>query len=243
MVVNLNLKYDINSEAFDSFSQIDRVNYIICSTPRSGSTLLAEGLKSTQVAGNPHEYFNIDHQSDYHKRWNFKSVQEYITLLKKNRATSNGVFGFKIHFNQFAKAFKEEPLEGCFSDLKFIFLTRSNKIAQGISLEIAYQTNQWSSNFNKDKKAKFNFKDIKKRVDNISSQETNWKNYFDENNIEPLVLDYDNLELNYEISIKKVLNFLDLDYQKPIPPMQLKKQRNLVNSIWKIKYKWLNIIK
>jgi trehalose 2-sulfotransferase len=33
------------------------VSYLVCATPRSGSTLLCEGLKATGVAGRPEEYF------------------------------------------------------------------------------------------------------------------------------------------------------------------------------------------
>jgi trehalose 2-sulfotransferase len=33
------------------------VSYLVCATPRSGSTLLCEGLKATGVAGCPEEYF------------------------------------------------------------------------------------------------------------------------------------------------------------------------------------------
>ena len=32
-------------------------SYLVCATPRSGSTLLCEGLESTGVAGRPREYF------------------------------------------------------------------------------------------------------------------------------------------------------------------------------------------
>src|SRR6266576_2724987 len=31
--------------------------YLVCATPRSGSTLLCEGLEATGVAGRPREYF------------------------------------------------------------------------------------------------------------------------------------------------------------------------------------------
>src|SRR4051794_39995083 len=39
-----------------SMSAIERA-YLICATPRSGSTLLCELLKATGVAGRPEEYF------------------------------------------------------------------------------------------------------------------------------------------------------------------------------------------
>ena len=33
------------------------VSFLICSTPRSGSTLLCEALRNTGLAGRPEEYF------------------------------------------------------------------------------------------------------------------------------------------------------------------------------------------
>jgi LPS sulfotransferase NodH len=35
-------------------------SYLVCATPRSGSTLLCEGLKATGIAGRPEEYFEAD---------------------------------------------------------------------------------------------------------------------------------------------------------------------------------------
>lgn len=238
-----NLKYAINSKEFDNFSKTSNINYIICSTPRSGSTLLSEGLKSTQIAGLPHEYFNVDHKADYLKRWHFQSIEEYIELLKKHRVSDNGIFAFKIHFNQFTEEFPNSNMDKFFKDLKYIFISRNDKVSQGISLEIAVQTNKWSSDFQNDKKALFNFKDIKKRVNDISRQEKGWINYFERNNIKPLVIEYENLEKNYESSIKDVLEFLDLDRNKTIPAMPIKKQRNLKNYLWKHKYNILNLFK
>lgn len=243
MVVDDSLKYEFNSEKFDNLSNTLGVSYVVCATPRSGSTLLAEGLKSTNLAGMPHEYFNIDHKSDYFKRWHFKSLEEYVKLLKKYRVSDNGIFGFKIHFNQFSNEFVETDLEKYFPNLKYVFIKRQDKIAQGISLEKAYQTNQWSSKFDSDRAAQFKFKDIKKRVNDISAQELSWDNYFRINNIEPLVVHYEELEKNYEASIIRILKYLRVDHSSPIPPMQIKKQRNLTNRIWKMKYKLFNFIK
>ena len=39
------------------------VSYLVCATPRSGSTLLCEGLKATGVAGRPEEYFEALRQT------------------------------------------------------------------------------------------------------------------------------------------------------------------------------------
>src|SRR5580700_12229942 len=42
------------------------LSYIICTAPRTGSTLLAEALKATGCAGRPAEYFDIHaHNEQY----------------------------------------------------------------------------------------------------------------------------------------------------------------------------------
>ncbi|MGZ5376146.1 MAG: Stf0 family sulfotransferase, partial [Solirubrobacterales bacterium] len=48
-------------------------SYLVCATPRSGSTLLCEALKSTGVAGRPEEYFEALRQSGRPRR-----PQEYF---------------------------------------------------------------------------------------------------------------------------------------------------------------------
>lgn len=75
----------------------------------------------------------------------------------------NGIFGFKFHYNQFEDEFGADRLEECFDNLKFIFITREDKILQGISLEKAFQTQKWSSEFSSLKRAKFNYLSIKKK--------------------------------------------------------------------------------
>jgi LPS sulfotransferase NodH len=45
-----------------------RLSYIVCATPRSGSTLLCEALKSTGVAGRPEEYFEALRHSGMPRR-------------------------------------------------------------------------------------------------------------------------------------------------------------------------------
>ena len=48
-------------------------SYLICATPRSGSTLLCEALKGTEVAGVPEEYFEALRHSGRPRR-----PQEYF---------------------------------------------------------------------------------------------------------------------------------------------------------------------
>ena len=46
-----------------------RATYVICTTPRSGSWLLSDGLSSTGVAGRPREWFNVLEEQQHYARW------------------------------------------------------------------------------------------------------------------------------------------------------------------------------
>jgi LPS sulfotransferase NodH len=101
-------------------------SYLICTTPRSGSTLLCELLTATDIAGRPDEYFQQlratgrpmtprdylagvaadivppdDHEGELeeHTRFDprrFPSFAEYLTWVRQTATTPNGVFGAKI---------------------------------------------------------------------------------------------------------------------------------------------------
>src|ERR1700761_7330632 len=76
-------------------------NYVIASTPRSGSSLLAAGLVATGVAGRPEEYFTPDYLGAYKQDLKLPphcSWSEYLTKVMTFAATQNGVRGVKIHW-------------------------------------------------------------------------------------------------------------------------------------------------
>src|SRR5829696_10459407 len=40
-------------------ARMPRLSYLICATPRSGSTLLCDALDATGIAGHPEEHFEV----------------------------------------------------------------------------------------------------------------------------------------------------------------------------------------
>jgi hypothetical protein len=105
---------------------VERQAYVVCATPRSGSTLLCELLKSTGVAGAPEEYFEAradtglpPHPGDYldglprtgagvrddtsppepSPYSDLRGIEGYREHLERSfrlGATPNGVFGTKL---------------------------------------------------------------------------------------------------------------------------------------------------
>lgn len=103
-----------------------RISYLVCATPRSGSTLLCELLASTGLAGYPKEYFEALKETglprsprDYFKKTSdpellalignysrgdsatpvltgFANYAEYLAHVLEEGTTANGVFGAKL---------------------------------------------------------------------------------------------------------------------------------------------------
>ena len=101
-------------------------SYLICTTPRSGSTLLCELLTATGIAGRPDEYFQQlritgmpmtprdylagvasdivpaeDHEGELEEHTlfdprRFDSFREYLDWVRETATTPNGVFAAKI---------------------------------------------------------------------------------------------------------------------------------------------------
>ena len=53
-------------------------SYLICATPRSGSSLLCEALRNNGLAGNPDEYFGPMHVKRWNEHWQTQSEIEYL---------------------------------------------------------------------------------------------------------------------------------------------------------------------
>ncbi|MEE3064266.1 MAG: Stf0 family sulfotransferase [Actinomycetota bacterium] len=128
--------------------------YVIASTPRSGSSLLAAGLVATGVAGRPEEYFTPDHIGAYKKDLKLPmncSWEEYLAKVTEFAATPNGVRGVKIHWRHVVSLAQTlglggDPgvvLEKLFPTAVFVNIVRADQRAQALSLFRAETTGEW----------------------------------------------------------------------------------------------------
>lgn len=87
-----------------------RTSYLICSTPRSGSTLLGEALTNTGLAGEPREYFLPSDEPVYARDWDVSTeYPEYFYEVLTRGTTRNGVFGAKIMWSDFLRLVERLP--------------------------------------------------------------------------------------------------------------------------------------
>lgn len=131
-------------------------SYLILATPRSGSYLCCESLINTHLAGYPTEYFGPLQTMALLKRLGTSNSAEWLAWIIKKGTTPNGVFGGKIiwQFHEdlvdrlraiagYEKLSMPEVLSTAFPNLRYIWMTRRDKVRQAISYWKAIQTNTW----------------------------------------------------------------------------------------------------
>ncbi|MEL6441436.1 MAG: Stf0 family sulfotransferase [Cyanobacteria bacterium J06621_8] len=202
--------------------QTPSTSYAILTTPRSGSTYLCELLYSTKIAGHPKEHLRLAAQ-ELARYCNFN----YVTLLQhlmSYQTSSNGVFGTKI-ISHFLFEFKQTKpdFQQVFKSIdKFILLVRRDKLAQAVSLELAQKTAVWHLHHSQkrvkdsDYQSKLDsieidhalLNEVEKKYNFIIKQEGRLKQLLANNQIDPLVVVYEDILENAEQQIKNILDFL-----------------------------------
>lgn len=130
-------------------------SYLVIATPRSGSTLLGQGLQASGVAGEPREFFGHK-MAHWMERWKTPELPSYVAQLQARRSSGNGVFGAKLLYAQLlhleamaqqdselAALSRGDLLRALFPDLHILWATRDDKLRQAISWFKARQTGVW----------------------------------------------------------------------------------------------------
>ena len=139
-------------------------SYIICTSPRSGSTLLCMLLEETGRLGNPNSHFHNPSLFSWLETYelhnvNFSSKQEALSAIfgaAIARGTGDtGVFGLRLQRGSFEFFMQQtsmlysgmqsdvERIQAAFGHTQFVYLTRPNKLDQAISRVKAIQTGLW----------------------------------------------------------------------------------------------------
>ena len=209
-----------------------KISYTIWFSQRNGSTLLCEGLKSTGIAGKPGELLELPNDTTLLE---FYQVNNYTALqhtLWQEGMSSNGVFGLKANgpkkekdpiIEQLAQlpgntsATAYEVWENAFPNGKHIFLTRRNKVRQAVSWWKAIVTQQWHlkkgekrNPISSDLKEQYNFEALKHLLLETTFRESKIQAFFEEGNIVPLTIVYEDFIREYEKTIRSIIDFLGI---------------------------------
>jgi len=174
---------------------------LIAMLPRTGSTALCSLLEATGVLGNPREYLNPRGPlKPWARRLSASDLDEYLDALRRERATPNGVFSFKVLYPDLAPLLGRTPITELIEAAKFVYLTREDGVAQAISEYIADRSGVWHrdsdgepfrSRGGGDPDPPYDESEIRKRLDALAEAGADWEQFFAERSIEPLRINYE----------------------------------------------------
>ena len=215
--------------------------YIICATPRSGTTLLTDLLTATGVAGRPDSFFRLQSMRSWWapylnvsaEKWtdDHSFDQAYLDAVIEEGRNGTQVFGMRLMWTQVDNLSQKlenfypnlpsdsARFEAAFGPISFIHLSREDKVAQAISRIKAEQSGLWHINADGSERERvkpqqkpiFDAQKLAEQVMNYEREDAAWVDWFAKQNIQPLRITYESLSENPQASLAIVLSALDLD--------------------------------
>jgi LPS sulfotransferase NodH len=239
--------------------------YVICTAPRTGSSLLSDALWKTGVTGHPAEYFDIHerNQTFWTRRLGVERPELFLDAVLRAGVTPNGLFGLKLHWHQIPALFAavqaarppgdprppHKALDAClaevFPSVQYLWLRRRNKVAQAISYYLASGTDVWSVPVNPAQRiapqagpVAFDFAEIDRHVDLVNQFDMRWRDYFTRTRAPALVLIYEDFIKSYEPTVRAICDYLGALGQtiQPTPPA-FEKQADVQSMEWEQRYR------
>jgi len=161
------------------------------------------------------------------------SFRDYLLAVARERATSNGVFGVKMHWNQYKRHMLDLGLDVNVweAPVSWVRITRENELRQAISFVRAAQSESWNSNMQVVREPIYDAEAIISALNRITEENTQWDTYFTEKGIVPLHITYEQLIQNMDSTVRKVMAFIDSPIEV-VPAPQTKKQSESASRQW-----------
>ncbi len=215
-------------------------SYVICTSPRSGSTLLCTLLASTGKSGNPESYFHRPEISDWLERFGITPdpaasqchILETIfqAAIAKGRLAT-GIFGVRLQrhsFDFFTQNLAvlhphiqgdKKRFEAAFGRTLFIFLTRADKVEQAVSYLKAQQTGLWHvaadgselERLSVHQEPIYNSAEIQSYFEKFTAFDKEWDGWFRREGINPFRICYDQLSHDPVKTVSAILDCLGLE--------------------------------
>jgi LPS sulfotransferase NodH len=235
---------------------VNRIRYIVCSIPRSGSGYLCSLLSQTGRAGMIP--FDGNHGWEYllpHRltALGIKPGDDALEKLERAFAfgtSENGVQGFKVVWDHFgpvvARGLRRrgpgggDELKAVLArDVRWIYLQRLDHIAQAISWARATQTGAWNVLAPRVEGAEqYNYLLIRYKLWSIGMQHRAWCRFFDELAVRPLALVYEDFAAAALETITRIGDYLGIPERLSPPSAEtpIRKQRDGLNREWRSRF-------
>ena len=209
-------------------------SYLICATPRTGSSLLCGLLDSTGVAGHPESWFRRQDEREFAASWGIADASDgtfgyagYFRAAVAAGSTANGVFAARIMWGTMDEVTAHLAavypgyagsaaglLSAAFGRTRFVYLRRGDVVAQAVSLLRAEQTGVWFETADERQEPAaepgFDFGQARDLVRQIEEDNAAWEEWFAAEGIQPYRVLYEELDADPVRVASGVLGFLGL---------------------------------
>lgn len=234
---------------------------IICSTGRSGSTLLGLTLDRVDYVGKAREFFRPDVLVENGVGSSADELYPYLAKVYAQGKTLNQVFGVKLHWDHMVNLLKIlrtdsvwqsksdiEILLALFPNSKFIFIRRQSLTRQAISMEIGKQTGVYilpkgstGKTPKTEKKLFFKPLNIYRYKQGLKRRNQKWRTFFQQNNLPFLEVIYEDLVKDLDGIIRQIIEFSGVEL--PEADIEItaatKKQGDSLNERWLTYYRFI----
>lgn len=208
--------------------------YLICATPRSGSTMLCDLLTQTTVAGQPNSYFRPGSMASFAAQFDLPTpdgtafstqylahaikVAQGVGPLIGLRSMWNGMGPLQTRLGQLYPAQITDlgRLQAAFGDIRFIHLRRHDQLGQAISRVRAEQSGLWHRNqdgsvreqVGPGAQAAYDRTAIEGFVEEQRRDHAAWEGWFHSHQIDAHTMTYEALSADPQDIIGKILGIL-----------------------------------
>ena len=232
-----------------------RVSYTIWFSQRTGSSLLTNALGETGVAGHPEEWLETWGGPELLDRYGVSDGTGLLAKLRELGTTENGVWGAKVSFHEPRHseaiellreglgvgdgATRAEVWEAAFPNHHHIFMTRRNKVRLAVSWWRAIKSGRWHRRAGtgtvghrpeRDGVEDYDFDAIARLVTESVMREAGIAAFLSEAGIVPMTLVYEDFILDYEGTVRGVLDLLGVEAD--VPPPALLPTADAVSEAW-----------
>ncbi|MEM9343441.1 MAG: Stf0 family sulfotransferase [Pseudomonadota bacterium] len=234
-------------------------SFVICTSPRSGSTLLCRLLEETGVSGAPDSHFHQPSRAAWMEHFGVEErATEAETLaavfaraVEKGRGGTD-VFGLRLQrqsFAYFAETLRVmypgfgtdvDRMEAAFGRTLFIHLTRENKLDQAISYVKAKQSGLWHrapdgmeiERLSAPAEPVYDRAAIAAQLEASLRMDAEWVDWFSQEGIAPLRIAYDALSEDPHGARASVLDALGVAFEPVGDALPVARLADAVNAEW-----------
>lgn len=233
--------------------------YILCTSPRSGSTLLCALLRDNGVAGHPKSYFHRPSLPEWRADLDLGPDAPRSAIFAEATRQGRGatdIFGLRLQrhsapffFDQLRDmhpdaASDTQAVAAQFGPTRYLYLHRQDKLDQAVSLVRASQSGLWhrkadGSELERTAPAqalRYDRAAIAQELEAVTGYDAAWEDWFTTEGVTPLRLDYDALSADPGATLARALTFLERPMGAPVPPAT-SKLSDAINADWVARFK------